>query len=257
MRQPYGQNFLIDKNVAKKIIDSAELKLDDVVIEIGPGRGFLTSLIIPKVKKLIAIEIDPKLVSNLKNCFKDAANFELANQNALTYPLSLTPYPYKIVANLPYYIATAMIEKILTKKDWTEAILMIQKEVAERITAKTGTKDYGYFTILCQYFANCKKLFDVSASCFKPKPKVESTVIKLTNRNSEIPDENIFKIIKIAFQQRRKNIANALSKQIQCPKEELLRILTNLGIDKNTRPEKLSFSDYKNLTYLLKKYIIN
>jgi len=256
MRQPFGQNFLVDKNVACKIVDSADIRPGETVIEIGPGKGVLTELIAQKADKVIAVELDRNLAASLRGKFAALKNVEVVNADFLGY----TPPPgglmLKIISNLPYNAATPMIEHFLSWLNWTEAVVMVQKEVGERIAALPGGRDYGVLSILCRYYAEPDALFQVGPGCFSPAPKVDSIVLRLRNLHSETPPEGLFKLVKAAFQQRRKTILNSLSSGLNMPKDALETILTNLGIDPKARPEKLSLKDYLDLTIQLKSNII-
>ncbi|MFH1368989.1 MAG: 16S rRNA (adenine(1518)-N(6)/adenine(1519)-N(6))-dimethyltransferase RsmA [Elusimicrobiota bacterium] len=256
MRQPFGQNFLIDKNIARGIVDSAELSSSDTALEIGPGKGILTELIAALAAKVIAVELDRNLAAALQKKFASRGNVEIINQDFLS--LSLTPYPLPltIISNLPYNAATPIIEMFLPHKNWRTAIVMVQKEVGERITAAPGNRDYGVLSIICQYYAVAEFLFTVGPKAFKPSPRVDSAVLRFTNKLPEIPPEGFLKLIKAAFQQRRKTILNSLSAVLKIEKSALAGILNSCRIDPSLRPERLTQKDYLCLTNLLKKYII-
>ena len=178
MRTRLGQNFLVDKNIAKKIIKSADVSVSDTVIEIGPGKGILTEELLQKTKKIIAVEIDKKLSEELIEKYKNQKNIKIINTDFLKYnpPKKLK---LKFVANLPYYISSAIIEKILHLNNWDTAVFMLQKEVACRLKATSGFDDYGVLSIACQIFCSVEKMFNVPGTCFNPKPEVTSTVVKL------------------------------------------------------------------------------
>ncbi|MCX5782286.1 MAG: 16S rRNA (adenine(1518)-N(6)/adenine(1519)-N(6))-dimethyltransferase RsmA [Elusimicrobia bacterium] len=255
MRRKFGQNFLVDKNIARKIVDSAELSLNDTVIEIGPGKGILTEVIAPRVKELIAVEIDRKLSENLKTKYSSYPNTKIINENFLSFALPKGAH-FKIVANLPYNIATAILQKILPSPFWDTAVVMVQKEVGERIAAKPGGKIYGAFSIFCQYFAQIKILFKVGPKCFLPSPRVDSVVLSLSNIFPKNINSGLFRLVNLCFQQRRKIILNSLSNGFDIRKEEILKILQEINIDPNIRPEYLDLKSFEGLTYAFKKYNI-
>jgi 16S rRNA (adenine1518-N6/adenine1519-N6)-dimethyltransferase len=274
MRQKHGQNFLIDLNVANNIVKAADLNKEDEVLEIGSGKGVLTKLIYPAVKRLTAVEIDASLYETLRkklsacgvdNVILVKQDFmkmqtpqraqEIWDAQKVQEPLDVFPFSdlgtaasFKIVSNLPYNVGTAIVQKILPLPNWTTAVFMLQKEVAQRLCAKTGGKDYGYISIFTQYYADCKMLFDVSKSCFNPQPKVVSSVIKLVNKNSPAPDKELFAIIKRSFSMRRKTILNSLSSFDKLEKADALNILETCKIDPLTRPEKLTLQDFKRIS---------
>lgn len=253
MGEPLGQNFLIDKNIAEKIIEAADLNERDDVIEIGPGRGVLTGLIAPKVRSLVCIELDRRLSEKLKEKFKACGNVTVINQNFLDYNIPPEQKNIKIIANLPYYVATKIIQTILPQKVWHKAVFMVQKEVGQRIVAETDRSSYGFLSIFCQYYAHCKALFTCSPKVFYPEPEVDSIVLEFTNKHSPRPDEELFKVIKLSFSQKRKTILNSLSNALGCEKPLILDVLKQAEIQPNLRSENLSIKSFQNLTFLLKK----
>jgi 16S rRNA (adenine1518-N6/adenine1519-N6)-dimethyltransferase len=259
MRQRYGQNFLIDNNVANKIIKSADLNENDNVLEIGPGKGILTKIISPLVNNLTAIEIDKKLCEYLRSYFltKNFKNVNIINFDFLNYALPINVC--KIISNLPYNIGTSIIQKILPLKNWTIAVVMLQKEISQKMVAKPGDKNYGYISIFASYYSDCNVLFDVSPKSFYPIPSVNSSVIKFTNKFKQKDDLDIlfFKIVKHVFNIRRKTILNSISLfEKKLKKELILQIFKRLQIDPSFRPNKLTFFDFLRLTDEIKKYII-
>lgn len=227
-KKSLGQNFLTDQRVARRIIDAVFPLATDVIIEIGPGTGALTGLLVRRSGHVIAVEVDVRLIDKLNNSLK-AHNLSIINDDALsldwdnvirTANTFHTPdYPdrrrVRIVANLPYYISTPIIEKLLSMKDRIfDMTFMLQKEVADRITTGPGGKDYGYLSVMVQYYCEAAKLFEVPPSAFEPAPKVHSAVIKLTVRERppvEVADEaKFFALVRAAFAQRRKTILNNL-----------------------------------------------
>lgn len=257
-----GQNFLINEDVIKKIVESAEITNDDLIIEIGPGLGTLTKHLIDKAGKVICIELDPKMVSILNDRFSLYSNFEIINNDILKEDLNKLILDekrtgkikrVKIVANLPYYITTPIIMKLLEEKLEIESItVMIQKEVAERLVAIPGEKIAGAITYTVYYYCESEIIMEVPNSSFIPEPEVTSEVIKLRIRNKPIVDikneKLFFNIIKCAFMQRRKTLLNSLTNSnIFKNKSEGERILKDLGLDLNIRAENLSIDDFEKI----------
>lgn len=255
MRQKFGQNFLTDKNIAKNIVRAAGLGADDNVIEIGPGKGILTELIAPTVKHLTIVEIDGVLFEKLKISQK-GENIEFINKDVLDFDFPQDKQ-FKIISNLPYNIGTAVIQKILPLSGWTSAVFTLQKEVAQRVCGKIGTKNYGFLSVFCSYFANIESLFDISAHCFYPQPQITSSVLKFTNKYSQEPDPMFFKLIKFCFSMRRKAIINSITYFIGLDKHKCAEILKLCSIDPLIRPDKLTINNLCELTSMVKTYIIN
>ena len=211
MSTKLGQNFLIDKNVAQREVENANITQDDVVLEIGPGRGILTNLLAEKAKKVIAIEIDKKLVDTLDL----PENVELINEDALKVDFKKLPRFNKIVSNLPFQISSPITFKIL-EYDFDLALLIYQKEFADRMVAKPGSKNYSRLSVNVYYKAECEKLEIVPKTCFQPQPKVDSAVIKLVPRRSpafSVADERFFfDLTKNLFNHRRKKIKTILNR---------------------------------------------
>ncbi|MDR1928898.1 MAG: 16S rRNA (adenine(1518)-N(6)/adenine(1519)-N(6))-dimethyltransferase RsmA [Endomicrobium sp.] len=255
----YGQNFLIDNNIAHNIVKAANLTKDDNVLEIGPGKGILTKIILPLVDYLICIEIDTKLCKQLEYFFASCAikNVKIVNYDFLKYCIPDNK-KFKIIANLPYNIGTAIIQKILPISNWNTAIFMLQKETVLKLTANPDDKNYGYISIFTLYYSDCTILFNVSAKCFNPSPKstITSSVIKLTNKFSKPPDPLFFYFIKHVFSTRRKTILNSICSFKGLQKQQVRKILDNLKVDSFLRPNQLSISDFLKLTEEIKKYII-
>lgn len=259
----YGQNFLVDENVIQKIVESSEITDDDLVIEIGPGLGTLTKYLLEKAKKVIAVEIDKKMIEILNDRFSLYKNFELLNEDILKVNLSQVIKNEKelgniknakIVANLPYYITTPIIMKLLEDKLDLESItVMIQKEVADRLIATPGDKETGAITYSVFFYATSTSILEVPNNSFIPEPEVTSEVIKLTIRKQEpvsVRSKKVmFRIIKSAFMQRRKTLLNALlNAKVFENKDEGLNILNDLNLDENIRAEKLSLEDFAQIT---------
>lgn len=256
MRQPFGQNFLTDRSVACKIVDSADIRPGETVIEIGPGKGALTGLIAQKADRVIAVELDRNLATGLREKFSALRNVEIVESDFLKYDPPNEPLMLKVISNLPYSAATPIIERFLPWLNWTEAVVMVQREVGERIASLPGGREYGVLSILCRYYAEPTVLFPVGPESFSPAPEVESIVLRLRNLHPDAPPEGLFRLVKAAFQQRRKTVLNSLSAGLGMPKDRLEAVLSGLNIDPGIRPEKLSLKDYLDLTNQLKSNII-
>ena len=261
-----GQNFLIDGEVIADIIDYAKISPEDTVLEIGPGVGFVTEQLVKHAKKVIAIELDEDAIKELKKL--DAPNLEIIHKDILKTDLStLCEGKIKVVANIPYYITSPIIAHLLGEVDdlynknrakITDIILMVQEEVARRMCANENSqgKQYGLLTILSQFWAEVKLLRTVGRKCFYPAPKVTSALVKLTVREKpllELSDYSHFrKTVRAGFAQRRKNIKNCLLNG-GFLKDAVIKSLSELEIDENTRGEKLSVATFGKLSELLIK----
>ncbi|MFB0525913.1 MAG: 16S rRNA (adenine(1518)-N(6)/adenine(1519)-N(6))-dimethyltransferase RsmA [bacterium] len=261
-RKRWGQNFLVDHNIARKIVSSAELSPEDIVLEIGAGKGILTGKIASQVKKVIAIEIDKKLCSLLRDELKNYRNVEIIEGDFLKLDISQSlgsgsGSAIKVIANLPYYITSPIIMKLLNMKGWSEATFMLQREVGERIVASPGGKDYGALSILVQYHCDVKKQFNVSRNVFRPQPDVDSVVIKLKLLKSpriKVRDEKLFfEIVHGAFSQRRKKLSNSISNVLKIDKHFLEDLLQRLNISPARRAETLSLEEFAKISNSLKK----
>ena len=266
-----GQNFLISEQVVNEIVESSKIDKEDLVIEIGPGLGTLTKYLLEKAGKVIGIELDKKMVEILQDRFKLYNNFELYQQDVLKIDLkhlikkekeNTNIKKVKIVANLPYYITTPIIMKLLEEKLDLESItVMIQKEVADRLIAIPGEKETGAITYAVYYYAIAEAILEVPKESFIPEPEVTSKVIKLNIRKEppiEVQDKELMsKIIKSAFMQRRKTLINELNKaKIFQNKEEGNQILESLKLDESVRAEKLTLENFADITNrILKKGI--
>ncbi|MBP3846447.1 ribosomal RNA small subunit methyltransferase A [bacterium] len=262
-----GQNFLINGEVIADIIDYANISADDTVLEIGPGVGFVTEQLIKHAKKVIAIELDEEAIKELKKL--NAPNLEIIHNDILKTDLSsLCEGKIKVVANIPYYITSPIIAHLLGEIDdlnnknrakITDIILMVQEEVARRMCADENSqgKQYGLLTILSKFWADVEILRTVGKKCFYPAPKVTSALVKLTVREKPLLDLSDYshfrKTIRAGFAQRRKNIKNCLLNG-GFSKDAISKSLSELGIDENTRGEKLSITTFGALSELLKKY---
>lgn len=256
-----GQNFLIDESVLEKMIINSGITKDTNVIEIGPGFGTLTQRLCMSAKKVVAIEIDSSAVPILESNLLDFDNFKVINADVLKTDLSeliRTEFDggeVRIAANLPYYITTPIIMSILESRlDIRSLTIMIQKEVAERICAKVGTKDYGALSVAVNFYSKPEMITHVPPSSFIPQPKVSSSVISLNISDepavSVADEKGFFKIVKAAFGQRRKTLLNALSNSPAVPKskQEISDILQNVGIDEKRRGETLSLEEFARIS---------
>jgi 16S rRNA (adenine1518-N6/adenine1519-N6)-dimethyltransferase len=250
-RKYLGQHFLIDLSINERIVQSAQLTPEDLVIEIGPGPGKLTHMLCSRVRKVIAIELDERLYSKLTAEFAGCSNIELVQGDALEYPYESLP-EFTVVANIPYYITTPIIFRLLaSRKNLKSMTLTIQKEVAERIVATPGGKEYGVLSLMVQYYAVPSLQFIVPREAFRPVPKVDSAVVRmdiLSVPSVGVRDEKMFfRIIKTAFSQRRKMLSNSL----RGIRSDIRECLTEAGIDPNRRPETLSMEEFARLSDLL------
>jgi len=233
-RKRWGQNFLQDPNFIRKIIDIAQVESTDVVLEIGPGLGALTSELGKKVSRVIAVEIDPLLIEPLRKNLP--ANVEVVHQDFMKFDLDQFKDPYTVVGNLPYYITTPILFKVLEHPGWVRSIFMVQKEVADRLFARPGTKDYGRLSVMIQAGAAIQKEFSVPPTVFYPQPSVESTVISMMRRSSLDIDMELFsEIVRLAFGQRRKKLRNTITNYLQN------ELMIKFG---EMRPETLSVEDF-------------
>lgn len=264
LKHHLGQNFLVDEGVLESIIEAAGLFSSDVVVEIGAGVGTLTERLSHYAHRVIAIELDPGLCRILEKIFGFQEKIRILQEDALKVNFhSLAQNEgvekIKVVANLPYYISSPMILHLLEQKEVLEvAVIMLQREVAERLIAFPGTKEYGILTIAVQYGAKVEWARSVSRSAFLPSPKVDSAVLKLIplpNPPVEIVDEKLFwKIIRAAFQQRRKMLINALlqSRLLSKNREEVSQLLLRAGIEPRRRGETLSLEEFARLANLVR-----
>lgn len=250
-----GQNFLTDDTVLDDIVEGANITKEDYVIEIGPGVGTLTKELLKRAKKVTSIELDSKLIPILEEELSSYENFNLINKDALKVnykELIGDEKSVKVVANLPYYVTTPIIANLLNDKLNIKSItIMIQKEVAERINGEPGTKEYGAFTLLAQYYCDTKIIRNVPPSCFIPAPKVDSIVIrldKLEKPRVEVKDEKLFfNIIRQSFNMRRKTLWNSM-KSLGLSKELQEKAFDEAGINPTRRGETLTIEEFATLS---------
>ena len=243
-----GQNFLIDPNIVRKIVALAELNPSDHVLEIGPGRGILTEALCRAAGRVTAIEVDPRLHAYLETRQSELPNVELVCEDALVYPIESLPIGTVVVANLPYYISTPLLFRLLNQRGlFPRMVLMLQDEVADRLVAKPGGSDYGVLSVMAQYAAEITKSFRVSAQCFRPRPEVGSAVVVLrTHKRTRLSQQEEFAfraLVKAAFAHRRKTLINSLRDEgyeLHLVTETLQR----LDITPTRRAETLSVEDF-------------
>ncbi|HPN54629.1 MAG TPA: 16S rRNA (adenine(1518)-N(6)/adenine(1519)-N(6))-dimethyltransferase RsmA [Candidatus Moranbacteria bacterium] len=261
-KKSLGQNFLQDETVLKRIVESANLSQNDVVIEIGPGYGALTEKLAEVAKKIVAIELDDRLIEMLRSKLHNKENVEIIHGDILkiNLPKLVTSHlppvnEYKVVANIPYYITAPIIKLFLeTEFPPSEMILMVQKEVAERICAKAG--EMSILAVSVQYYAKPEYLFTVPKTAFEPVPKVDSAVIKVI-RNKEQKTRNkdevkkFFRIVRAGFSAKRKTLANNLSSSLKLDKKTVEEKIESIGFLKNVRAQELGVEDWKKLTEIL------
>lgn len=257
-RKGYGQNFLIDQNIVSRIADSANLNTDEYVVEIGPGLGTLTKELAIRSRGVLAIDIDLRLQAVLAETLTDFANIELLFQDILKTDIEAElmkafhleeMVAYKVCANIPYNITTPIIFRLLENcPHMQSAILMMQKEVGNRILASPGSKEYGRLTVAVAYHARVASLLNVSHNCFYPRPEVDSIVLEFKPQATPellVTEEKIFKeLLNSAFQQRRKTILNICASYFAINKGEIEVKLIELGLTANLRPENLSLEDF-------------
>lgn len=273
----FGQNFLISEGILDKIVKSANLTKEDIVLEVGPGLGALTLKLAPLVKQVIAVEKDRTLVNILREQIKDRGinNVQITEEDIMKFLISnfqfLNKYQipnfqisnYKVVANIPYYLTSALIRKFLEEKNKpAKIILMIQKEVAQRICAPKYDEKMNLLALSVQFYADAKILFYVSKENFWPAPKVDSAVIEITPKEKlpDVDEKLFFKIIRAGFSSKRKQLAGNLSqnlssqgtKQSKIPKEQIENLLKSISLNPKTRAEELKLEDWARLADELK-----
>lgn len=263
-QKKFGQNFLIDSNILESIVSAADITKDDFVLEIGPGIGTMTQYLCETARQVVAVEIDKMLIPILQDTLSEYDNVEVINQDVLKLDINALAqeknagHPIKVVANLPYYITTPIIMGLFESGVPIESItIMVQKEVADRMQTGPGSKDYGALSLAVQYYAEAKVQLNVSATCFMPRPNVDSAVIKLTRHKTpvvDVKDEKLmFKVIRASFNQRRKTLVNGLknSSELDFSKEKILEAINTIGKEESIRGEKLTLEDFANLTNAL------
>lgn len=256
-QKKFGQNFLIDTHVLEKIIKAADITKDDFVLEIGPGIGTMTQYLAQAAGKVFAVEIDKALIPILEDTLQDFSNVTVLNEDILKVDIKKLAEeenggrPVKVVANLPYYITTPIIMGLFESHVPIDSItVMVQKEVADRMQVGPGTKDYGALSLAVQYYAEPYIVANVPPNCFMPRPKVGSSVIRLTRHEKppvEVKDEKLmFRLIRASFNQRRKTLVNGLnnSPELSFTKEEIQNAIEACGFSASIRGEALTLSDF-------------
>jgi 16S rRNA (adenine1518-N6/adenine1519-N6)-dimethyltransferase len=258
-KKSLSQNFLINDRAARRIVDRLDIRESDTVLEIGAGKGALTKHLLKKARKVIAVEIDKKLCQYLERTFPEKRNLVLLNKDILKIDfrrLSGQKDHIKVIGNLPYQITSPLLSLLLeNRKSITQSVLMVQKEVARRICAQPGSRDWSPLSVAVQLYSEVKTLFNLKPTSFFPPPQVESSVIKITflkRPKTLVGDQELFfSVIRSAFGQRRKMILNSLSGNLNLPKRQLERILGEVQIDPRRRPETLSIQEFADLSSAL------
>lgn len=252
MKKTFGQHFLFDGNILRKIVDCSNISPEDTVVEIGPGLGTLTRFLSERAKRVIAIEVDRRLIVRLKEALSARTNVELVNADALKFPYETIKGRFKVIANIPYYITTPLLFRLLEFREKIPTMtLLLQKEVAQRIVASPGSKEYGVLSISMQLYTKPELKFIVSRRAFSPPPEVDSAVVHF--KVSPVPlfkidDERLFfKVVKTAFSQRRKTIVNSL-KALGRSAQDIREAVKKAGINPGDRPGVLSIKEYISLT---------
>ena len=261
----FGQNFLTDQRIIQRIVEALEPRLDETIIEIGPGKGALTAPLLERAGRLAAIEFDKNLIPLLTDRFRAHGNFKLLQGDALNTDFCDAIRPAtqaRVVANLPYNVATAIVQRLIEQRQClTEMVVMLQKEVVERITAEPGTADRGYLSVFVQAYCETEKLFDVAPGAFRPAPKVWSSVIRLTLRKQPAAAVNneqlLWQIVSAGFAQRRKTILNNL-RNAPSPLQEIVKahggasiVLCQAEVDVQRRAETLTLDEWARITRAL------
>ncbi len=253
-KQSLGQNFLVDENIARNIVSSMMITPDDVVLEIGPGTGALTRHLVHAAKKVIAIEVDGRAVERLRASMS-SPNLEILHEDFLMTDVAAwqrrVGQPLRVAGNLPYHLTSPILFKIFdSHSSVTDLTMMIQREVAQRITAEPGTKAYGILTVFSQFYGIPERLFSVSANCFYPKPKVTSTVVRLTLHRKlmyDVDRETFRTVVKTAFGKRRKTLRNSLQ-YLPFEDSSIRKILDGIDFPLDRRPEQLTLNEFVSLS---------
>lgn len=264
-QKKFGQNFLIDTRVLEKIIQAAGITKEDFVLEIGPGIGTMTQYLCENAREVAAVEIDRNLIPILADTLRAYQNVEVLNEDILKVDINRLAQeknqgrPIKVVANLPYYITTPIIMGLFESHVPVDSItIMVQKEVAERMQAGPGTKDYGALSLAVQYYARPEVVANVPPNCFIPRPKVGSAVIRLIRHREkavEVQDENLmFRLIRASFNQRRKTLVNGLNNapELNLEKQRIVNALAEMGLAPGIRGEALTLEQFAALSNLLR-----
>lgn len=254
LKSKWGQNFLVDENILKKIVAAADLSREDTVLEVGAGIGALTRELAGRAGKVVTLEIDPRLIDVLAETLAGFDNVDVINMDAMVADYSCFKNA-KLVANLPYNVATPLIFRWLKEYDgaFSLLVMMLQKEVAERIVALPGTPQYGSLSVVCQFMAETELLFTVPRNVFFPRPEVSSAVVRLRVRRvtEEVDRPLFFQLVDVVFQQRRKMLSSTLSQWLKMEKDELQAAAGEAGLDLRRRGETLSVTEFANLAKVI------
>lgn len=258
-RKRLGQHFLIDPNIVRKIMAVAAVRFDETVLEIGPGQGILTRALCAASRSVLAIELDARLVTELRATLAGCSNLDLRQGDALAFPYDTLPAGTVVVANLPYNISTPILFRLLAaSRRIDRMVLMLQSEVARRLVAKPGRGDYGVLSVLVQYRTRPSLAFQVSARCFRPIPEVDSAVVTLVTRDSRLlpeDDEPVFtRTVRAAFAHRRKTLLNSLRDE-GLPAAHATAALRKSGIEPSRRAETLTLEEFGSLAQALKPHL--
>ena len=268
IKKKFGQNFLIDANILEKIVNAAQIEATDTVLEIGPGIGSMTQLLCERAERVIAVEIDKTLIPVLTETLSGYDNVTVINGDIMKVELDeisgmAGDGALKVVANLPYYITTPIIMRLLEEMDRLRSItIMVQSEVADRMKAGPSDKNYGALSLAVQYYADPRVVATVPPECFMPRPKVDSSVIRLECLEKppvDVADEgHMFKLIRASFNQRRKTLANGLKNAAFLPysREEIVEALDKLGLTPTVRGEELTLEQFAQISNLLNKAVL-
>ncbi|MCS6936626.1 MAG: 16S rRNA (adenine(1518)-N(6)/adenine(1519)-N(6))-dimethyltransferase RsmA [Candidatus Bipolaricaulota bacterium] len=253
LRKRWGQNFLIDAHVLEKIVSFAQINSDDTVLEIGAGIGTLTQKLAERAARVIAVEIDARLIPLLREHLRAHSHTEILCQDFLEFDLKSLPSQTKVVGNLPYYITAPILEKLIeAHKHLHSALVMVQLEVAEKLSALVGTRDASAITVFAQAFADVEYLTKVSKHCFFPKPEVDSALVRLgflRQPRFQAPEDLFFKVVRASFNLRRKTLLQALSQSpwLALPRDSVRAALEKAAIDPQRRGETLSLEEFDRL----------
>jgi 16S rRNA (adenine1518-N6/adenine1519-N6)-dimethyltransferase len=254
MRQKWGQNFLADASVARHIVDSLPTEGLDRILEIGPGKGVLTERLLAKKLPVTAVELDTELVATLGRRWGSSYALTVVNVDFLRWPLpDWPPRSTGVIGNLPYSAGNAIVQKFLDWPAWGAAVIMVQKEVADRMVAPPDTPDYGILSLAVQGKSRAEKIFDVPPGAFKPAPKVTSSVLSLVPLPVSLlrNEKRFFEVAHAAFSQRRKMLLNNLSHGLDLEKPHVIAVLEKNGIDPTRRPQTLTLEEFNRLSEIL------
>lgn len=246
-----GQNFLIDGNILKQIVEAAELAPSDTVLEIGPGLGVLTRELAVRAQQVIAVELDRRLLPALAETLVDSNNVTVVHGDGLKYDLTQLPLASVLAANLPYHVATPLVARALASGRFKRLVFLVQKEVAQRMVAAPGGEAYGVLSLIVAHFATAKIVRDVPAAAFWPPPEVTSSLVRLAVRPHVAPDPELFALIHDGFRHRRKTLKKNLLLAGYLP-ERVARALSTLGLDERIRAEALGLAQFKELQAALR-----